>query len=206
MSEEKAAPRRISPAREQRRFFQDDSLRLPETRHKENQLVAPVIRRYHAVHASSPDNPSSTLKAQETTVLRRPLITYGKNRQTQLLGHKDVYDGEQDASLSMILPSWKSQAKPSRTQHTEISASPACPESDDIPPNCCKDDFQRTESQECRTMEELIQVAHNVSNPDANIGLKRSTVVPDHEDAAWELTRFDAEERAPEQKSFSSNR
>jgi hypothetical protein len=134
------------------------------------------------------------------------LITYGKSRQQQVLEGKDVYDYERDALLPIIHQTWKTQVKSSRDQHVGVLASPACPESHGSPPNDCKDNFHQTESQESRTMEECIQMAHNVSNPDANIGLKRSTTIPEHEDAAWVLTELDPDERAPEQENFSSNR
>jgi hypothetical protein len=204
ISEEKTASRQKSPARERRRFFEDDSLRLRETRPNEGELVAPAIRRYHAINAPSPQNPKSTLKTQETTISQRPLITYGKNRQHKLFEHKAAHDGE-EVSLPMMHPILKPQVKSSHDQRIDISASPACPESDDNPPNGCEDGFRGTESQESTTME-CIRMASKVSNPDANIGLKRSTTIPERQGAAGELTRLNSQERAPRQESSSSDK
>lgn len=205
ISEEKTASRQKSPARERRRFFEDDNLRLRETRRNEGELVAPAIRRYHAINALSPQIPKSTLKTQETTISQRPLITYGKNRQHQLFEHKDAHDGE-EVSLPMMHPILKSQVKSSRDQRIDISTSPACPGSDDNPPNDCEDSFRGTESQESTTIEECIPMAPKVSNPDANIGLKRSTTIPEHQGAAGELSRLDSQERALRQDSSSSDK
>jgi len=201
ISEEKTASRQKSPARE-RRFFEDDNLRLRETRPNEGKLVAPTIRQYHAINAPSPQNPNSTLKTKDATISRRPLITYGRNRQHQLFERKDAYDGEA-VSPPIIHPILKSQVKSSRNQGINISA---YPKSDDNPSNGYEDGFQGSESQESTTMEEYIRMASKISNPDANIGLKRSTIFPEHQGTAGELTKLDSQERAPRHESCSSDK
>jgi hypothetical protein len=201
ISEEKTASRQKPPAREQR-FFEDDNLRLRETRPNEGKLVAPAIRRYHAMNAPSPQNPNSTLKTEDAIISRRPLITYGRNRQHQLFERKDAYDGEA-VSPPMTHPILKSQVKSSREQGIGISA---CPESDDNPSNCCEGGFQGSESQESTTMEEYIRMASKISNPDANIGLKKSTIIPERRGTAGELTKLDSQERAPGHESCSSDK
>jgi hypothetical protein len=203
ISEDKAAPRQKSPERERRRFFEDDNLRLRKTCPNEGELVAPAIRQYHAINAPSPQKPNSTLKTEDATISRRPLITYGKNRQHQLVERKDAHDGE-EVSLPMMHPILESQVKSNRDQRVDISASPACPESDDNIYKGCEDDFQGTESQESTAIDEFVRMAPKVSNPDANIGLKRSTIIPEHQGPAGELTKLDSQDRAPRQESQES--
>jgi hypothetical protein len=203
--EEKTGSRQKSPARERRRFFEDDNLRLRETRPNEGEHVAPSIRRYYAINAPSPQNPNSALKTEDAAISSRPLITYGRNRQHQLLERKNAYEAG-DVSLPMLHPILQSQVKSHRDQRIDISASPACPESDDNIHKGCEDGFQGTESQESIIMEECIRMAHNVSNPDANIGLKRSMIIPEHQGAAGELTRLDSQEHASEPETSSSDK
>jgi len=202
ISEDKAAPRQKSPAK---RFFEDDTLRLREPHPNEGELVAPTIRRYHATNAPSPQNPNSTLKIEGATISRRPLITYGKNRQHRLVERKDAHDGE-EVSLPMMHPILESQVKSHRDERVDISASPACCESDDNIHKGCEDAFQGTESQESTATEECVRIALKISNPDANIGLKRSTIIPEHQGPAGELTKLDSQERAPRQDSCSSDK
>jgi hypothetical protein len=205
ISEKKTASRQRSPARERRRFFEDDNLRLRETRPNEGELVAPSIRRYHTINAPSPQNPNSTLKTEDAAISSRPLITYGRNRQHQLLERKDAYEAG-DVSLPMLHPILQSQVQSHGDQRVDISASPACLQSDDNIHKGRENGFQGTESQESTTMEECIRMAHKASDPDANTGLKKSTIIPEHQGAAGELTRLDSQEHASEPESSSSDK
>jgi hypothetical protein len=201
ISEDKAAPRQKSPAK---RFFEDDTLRLREPHPNEGELVAPAIRRSHVINALSPQNPNSTLKTEDAAISSRPLTTYGRNRQHQLLERKDAYEAG-DVSLPMLHPILQSQVKSHRDQRVGISASPAYPESDDNHSDGREDDFKDSENRNSTTMEKCIRIAPKISIPNANISLKRSTTIPKHQGAAWELTRLDSQERASRQESSSSD-